>query len=271
MSLRTALTCLTCLILPVMAQAHEYWISPHAYQVAPGEQVIADLKNGQKFKGYDMAFFESRIARSEFTLNGITTQTTGRAGDVPALKLTSTDSDTGLMQIAHQTTLQKVRYSDWEKFTGFVAHKDFTGALDRHAERGLPQTGFTEGYTRFAKSLIAIGDGTGQDHVTGLEIEIVALKNPYTDALPDGLPILLLYQGHPRSDAQIEVFERNATKEVHVFTLRTGDDGTVQVPLKPGHHYLLDSVVLREPTPALAKTESIVWESLWAALTFARP
>ncbi len=34
---------------------------------------------------------------------------------------------------------------------------------------------------------------------------------------------------------------------------------------------MLDAVVLREPSEALAAERDVVWESLWANLTFAVP
>ncbi len=270
MKIRAVFIYLVFLALPASAQAHEFWISPYAYQVAQGEQVTADLKNGQKFKGYDMSWFDSRIVRSEWAQGDTVTVLEGRAGDVPALKFIP--GHEGLVRVVHQTTLHKVRYHEPEVFTDFVVEKDLKGTLERHKERGLDDTGFAEGYTRFAKSLIGVGSGRGQDRVAGLEIELVAQANPYTDPVTNGLPVLLLYQGKPRSDAQVEVFERkSAGTDANVFTLRTNDMGVAHVPVKPGHSYLIDSVVMREPSPELAQAQDIVWESLWASLTFARP
>jgi hypothetical protein len=41
----------------------------------------------------------------------------------------------------------------------------------------------------------------------------------------------------------------------------------VNIPVKSGHEYLLDAVVLRAADP----DDGAVWETLWAALTFAVP
>ena len=81
----------------------------------------------------------------------------------------------------------------------------------------------------------------------------------------------LLYQGGPRADAQIEIFERDARGAVTITTLRTDSAGEARIPVKPGHDYLLDAVVLREPAPDLAAEHDAVWETLWAALTFGVP
>ncbi|NHX27299.1 DUF4198 domain-containing protein, partial [Escherichia coli] len=39
-----------------MAQAHEFWLSPQTYHVAPGAPVIADLRLGQNFSGAPLSF-----------------------------------------------------------------------------------------------------------------------------------------------------------------------------------------------------------------------
>jgi hypothetical protein len=51
---------------------------------------------------------------------------------------------------------------------------------------------------------------------------------------------------------------------------RTDADGIASLPVKAGC-YLVDAVVLREPTAELAAEAEIAWETLWAALTFGVP
>jgi len=47
--------------------------------------------------------------------------------------------------------------------------------------------------------------------------------------------------------------------------------GVALVPVLAGHAYMLDAVVLREPSAVLAEQTGAVWETLWANLTFAVP
>ena len=117
----------------------------------------------------------------------------------------------------------------------------------------------------------AVGAGAGSDRSFGLVTELVALANPYTDALPDGLPVQLLYNAAPRADAQIEIFEKNAQGNIEVTTTRTNEAGIAMIEVRPGHIYMLDAVVLRQPSAELAEKHGAVWESLWANLTFAVP
>lgn len=254
---------LACLAAP--AASHEFWIEPEKYQVESGAPLRADLRNGQKFRGVALAYFATKTARFELIRQGGATPVEGRMGDIPALDAAA--GAPGLLVIVHETEPETLVYATWDKFRDFVRHKDAAWVEAAHAARGLPPEGFTETYRRFAKALVAVGDGRGQDAATGMETEFVALGNPYTDPPGDGLTVALLYRGAARGDAQVEVFDKAPDGEVTIALLRTDAQGRVRVPLRPGHRYLLDAVVLR-PAPEGGEP---VWESLWAALSFAVP
>lgn len=245
--------------------SHEFWIEPENYQVQNDETLIANLKNGQNFNGVDLGYFDNRFVRFDIIQNGVTQPVQGRLGDVPAL-VTALDQD-GLVVIIHQTTPAKITYRDWDKFQAFADHKGFTGIRAQHQALGFPSDGFSETYTRYAKALVAVGHGTGSDNNVGLEVEFIALSNPYTDNPIQGFKVKLLYQGKARADTQIEVFDRAPDQSVTISITRTDAAGQAVIPVQAGHHYLLDAVVLR-PAP---KGQGSVWETLWAALTFAVP
>lgn len=248
------------------AQAHEFWIDPEDYTVEPGGRIVADLRVGQEFKGGSQAYVPRNFRRFEIAdatgLAGVEM----RMGDRPALDVTVEGE--GLAIVLHVTRDYELTYTDPEAFPNFVTHKDAAWTLERHADRGLPETGFKERYSRHAKSLVAVGQGQGQDRAFGLTTEIVALANPYTDDLSGGLPVQLFHEGRPRPEAQVEVFARQG-ETVEVFTLRTDAEGVARVPVTPGAEYMLDAVVLRELDGT--GEDGAVWESLWANLTFAVP
>ncbi len=221
------------------------------------------------FSGVELGYFDNRTETFAMIRNGRRTAVDARAGDFPAYSGIAPDD--GLMVLIYQSKFSTVQYSEFEKFAAFVKHKSFDGAIERHKERGLPMERFSEVYTRFCKTLIGVGTGAGQDAATGMETEFVALTNPYTDDLSDGFTVQVLYQGASRVDAQVEVFERAPDNTVTVTYHRTDDQGHATVPVKPGHTYLFDAVVLREPSQTLADETNAVWESLWASLTFSTP
>ncbi|MCC1492225.1 DUF4198 domain-containing protein [Cognatishimia sp. F0-27] len=252
------------LMLAAPALAHEFWIDPDRFTVESGGEIVAAIRVGETLKGSSYSYVPPNFKRFDIVMNGTVTPVDGRAGDRPALTMVAPDD--GLAVIVHVTKDYTLTYREWDKFVNFTEHKDFEEVLAEHAERGLPQQGFRERYSRHAKSLIAVAGGQGADSEVGLETEIVALANPYTDDVSDGLPVRVLYQGAPRPDVQVELFARDPEGTVTVTLHRTDADGVARLPVEPGWMYLADHVVMR---PLVAESETDpVWESLWASLTF---
>jgi hypothetical protein len=263
---------LSMLLSPVVA--HELWIEPDAYIVAEENVVTARLVNGQNFDGMEIRFFPKQFVRFTLSLGDTEMQVSGRIGDSPALAMPTLGE--GLHIATYQSSGDVVSYADIEKFARFVEHKDLSHALGtdvlaRHAARNLPQTNFSEYYTRYSKALIGVGNAQGADRRMGLETELVALTNPYTDDLSGGMKVQLFWNEAPRADAQVELFAKAPDGVVTVTLHRTDASGVVSLPVSAGFSYLVDAVILREPSGTLSGDRDVAWESLWAALTFAVP
>jgi len=254
-----------CAICASIATAHEFWIEPESYMVDASDNLVARLKNGQNFEGISLAYFDRNIVRFEVVSGDATRPVEGRMGDNPALDIPA--QDTGLTIVLHETTPSFVTYREWEKFQKFADHKDFPDIDARHEANGFEPPPFKERYSRHAKALIAVGDGTGADRAFGLKTEFVALTNPYAPGFDNTMRVQVLYEGAIRRYAQVEVFDRNPEGAIAVSLHRTDADGIAAIPVSRGHDYLLDAVVLR---PAKDRDDA-VWETFWAALTFAVP
>ncbi|MBV50851.1 MAG: DUF4198 domain-containing protein [Sulfitobacter sp.] len=259
-----------CAVSASAATAHEYWLEAPAYQVQPGAEMTTDLRNGQLFDGAKLPYFPNRTNRFDLSFEGKVVPVAGRLGDIPALRIIAPPRD-GLLTVVHEASPTSLVYDDWETFVGFTEHKDFKTAVAEHQAAGYPQDHVRERYSRYSKALIAVGDGRGNDSAMGMETELTAITNPYDADFNDQMEIALTYQQAPRQDVQIEVYERDADKQVTVTKYRTDDNGHATFPVVPGMTYMVDSVVLR-PAPDVGKTkDSPQWESLWASLTFAVP
>lgn len=261
-------------VLAAPVPAHELWIEPDDYTVDAGTPVTARIVNGQNFDGIELRFFPKDFVRFSLSLGETEQPVTGRIGDSPALNMAALGE--GLHIATFQSSGDLVGYTDLEKFGLFVDHKDLsaslgTDVLERHVERKLPEADFSEYYTRYSKALIGVGNATGADRRMGLETELVALTNPYTDDLADGMKVQLFWNDAPRADAQIEYFAKAPDGAVTVTMHRTDAEGIVSLPVRAGFSYLVDAVILREPVGAASKDPGVAWESLWAALTFAVP
>lgn len=266
---RTLLPALCLACIAFSAKAHEFWIDPERHVVDPGGSVVAAIRVGQRYKGGSYSYLPPQFRRFDYAIDGRIAPVPGRMGDRPAVNMPAPGE--GLLVLIHETTDFRLAWDSWEEFEAFVRHKDAAWTLAAHDARRLSREDVTEAYSRYAKALVAIGGGEGADVEAGLETEFVALENPYTDDVSDGVDVQLFYQGTPRAEAQIEVFEKDGENEVTVFTVRTDADGRATIPVRPGRRYMLDAVVLREPSDDLAASRDVVWESLWANLTFEAP
>lgn len=255
--------------IATIAKSHEFWIEPKDHTISEKTILEAELKVGQDFKGSSNPFLPPRFRRFDIAFGGTVEPVKGRVGDRPALRMRPPGD--GLVVLIHETTDIRLAWETFEKFETFVVHKDAAWSLDAHVARGLPKKNVTEVYSRYAKSLIAVGSGAGEDVLAGMETEIVALENPYTGNTSDGFDLRVLYQGQPRANEQIEVFEKSPNGEVRIFTQKTDASGKATIPVRNGFRYMVDSVVVREPEPKLASAMDAQWETLWANLTFAIP
>lgn len=264
---------LTCVLLALwhaaVANAHEFWIDLDAYQVQPGDPLVANLRNGQNFNGVALAWFDHRFTRFDQVMGDDVASVDGRMGDTPALQ--DMAAGDGLLVILHETVPANLTYTEWDKFLTFAAHKDFPDAAGDHLAAGWSQERFNESYTRHAKALVAVGAGAGSDRAFGLATEFIALTNPYDTGFDGNMAVQLEYQGVPRPNAQVEVFERAPDETVAISLYRTDAEGRAVIPVRAGHTYLFDAVVLRPAPQAGSSDTAPVWETLWAALTFAVP
>jgi hypothetical protein len=258
------------LLLSLPAAAHEVWFEPKSYVFPASGTLSAGLFNGQNFKGGELSYFEKTFRRFDLALGNRVEPLKGRTGDKPALNTAALGE--GLHVALYESAGDTVYYAEYVKFESFVRHKDFKGTLEQHKQRGLPEGKFSEYYRRYVKALFAVGGGAGEDRAYGLETEIVALKNPYTDDVSKGMPVRVLYRGAPRANAQIELFDKNPEGKVLITLVRTNTEGVGMLPIQRGHSYLVDAVVLRVPEAGSKAEESkAVWETLWASMTFAVP
>jgi len=263
--MRVISICLALLSTPVAA--HEYWIEPLDWQIGANDKVQARLVNGSDFVGIEFAFLPDRFTRFDLISNGRAVPVTGRLGSRPALDKKAPAE--GLVVAAYVSTLNLLTYDDRETFEKFVAEKDLGAVVQARGDqlKDVP----TEVFTRYSKALIGVGDSEGSDSHLGLAVELVALDNPYTDDLSDGLRVQSYQADTPRADTQIELFSRDPEGEVELTLHRTDAEGVAVLPVEPGHDYLVSAVVLRAPDRSIAAATGAVWESLWAALTFAVP
>jgi uncharacterized GH25 family protein len=272
--LRLALAALLALFIGAdKGDAHEFWISPEAYRAMAGDGILANLRVGEEFRGAAQSYLPHNFERFEIITPEGTLPVEGRIGDIPALNAAQLPE--GLAIIVHETATQELTWDEWDRFVAFAEHKGLGDVAAMQDERGLDRIDVREDYIRYAKSLVAIGHGRGEDSVVGLRTELVALANPYTDNLAGALPVQLWLDGEPCRMSQVEVFARPVNEdgsrgEAQLSIYRTDGNGIVVVSVSRGMEYLINAVTL-EPVEDAEGPDPAEWRTLWASLTFEVP
>ena len=261
----------TAVLAIVPASAHEFWIEAEDYRVEAGEPVRLDLLVGQGFRGNAQSYNPARQRRTALLGPDGEAAVASRIGDRPAIAQPVPGE--GLLIAVHETDDSLLTYKDRAIFELFVEQEGLDGTLERHAERGLPDVGFSEVFSRSVKALVSLDGAGGEDRALGLPVEIVVEGDPYADPLPESVTLRALVDGEPVQDALVNVFTKpeaglKPEDEATLLPLRTDGDGRVAVPLEPATRYLANVVDMREASPELEAATGAVWESRWGSTTF---
>lgn len=245
------------------AKAHEFWIDPLAPRVAPGAEIVADLRVGDDFSGSTLPYMPGRILSLTLSDEDGHRQYRGRLGDMPAFRAAAPSP--GLKVIAYTSHPTRLDYDDWTTFLDYTDREGLEDAVTEHLADGLPRTGFTENFSRCAKALVQVGPvrETDSDIALGLPLELIASANPFREGL-ENLTVTLLWQGEPAAGLLLSVFRKTGEGVAPRETLRTDEQGQATVALTPGARHLLSAVRI-ERAPGGSEA---VWESHWASLTF---
>ena len=174
------------------AVAHEFWLEPANYSPQRGETVPIKIVIGQNFKGNSYPFIREEFRK--FIVIDATGEkpVKGVDGDDPAIKPKFTSS--GLVVYAHFSTPEPLDFETWEKFEAYLKMEGLDRIAALHKQQGKPSTGIKESYSRCAKLLMNVGKPGGNDRLTGMPLELVAERNPYSLASGERLPVRLFLQ-----------------------------------------------------------------------------
>lgn len=192
---------LPCFALAGFALAHDFWIQPSAFQVAPGGSTSMSILVGHGSYRSKSLIEANRITR--FERYG----PDGRSDRRGELKLGSATADTALhfgpageymFALATNATpseLPGIRFTDYLKAEGL------TPALTARAQAGMTDAPGRELYSRRAKALIQVGNAGKASPIAtqriGLSLELVLERDPYALSPSTDLPVRVYFEGRP--------------------------------------------------------------------------
>jgi uncharacterized GH25 family protein len=257
------------LLLGILASpallAHNFWIEPSTFTPAPGQRVAVRLRVGQELQGDPVPRDPSLMKRF------VTVGPNGAETPVPGVPNTEPAGFTalqvpGLHTVVYESGRSAVEL-DATKFETYLKEEGLEAISARRARQGKTAAPAREVFSRSAKALVAVGDGSGPgfDRVLGLRLELVAEKNPYALSGGGELPVRLLYEGKPLAGALVMALQRG--RPGAVSAVRSDSKGRATLKLDRPGLWLIKAVHMI-PAPADAGAD---WESFWASLTFTLP
>jgi uncharacterized GH25 family protein len=245
--------------------AHEFWLEPLSFKVEQGAKVQAHIKVGQGLNGDTYAFYPTNFERFDLTDNKETSPLLYRFAQKPAVDQPT--SEDGLHVLTYQSRPTKLVYENPDKFKSFLKAEGIEWVLAEHEKRGLPLTDINELFKRFAKTLVKVGSGEGEDRLMGMPFEFVVLDNPYTDASIKTVTAQLFFESNPFANSHVNVFIKR-DDEIKQVELKTDTEGKVEVSVVDGGLFLINAVHMVIPDASVEKSEGVPWMSLWASTTF---
>lgn len=192
------------------AKAHDFWIQPDSFAVAPGGSVkIALLVGHGRYREVSLipaqrlTAFELRDAagvhdrRGDLRLGAANAQTVVKL-DRPGLNLLSLATD------GTYSELPSLRFNDYIKVEGL------TPAIEYRARMGQNDALGREIYSRRAKALIQVGPANAQAQAIavrplGMSLEIVPERSPYDPNGAEMLPVRVYFEGRPLPGALVKL------------------------------------------------------------------
>ncbi len=248
-----------------LALAHDFWVQPSAFRVAPDTLVTLDLRVGDDFPGEAVARKEERIV--SFAAfgpgpGGGDTPIIGQDGKAPAGM--ARFREPGLYRIAYRGKPTIITLEP-DKFEAYLREEGLEHIIDERAKLGESAAPGREAYARYAKSFVLVGDvpSAGWEKPVGLKIEIIPDTDPFALKAGGEFRCRVLLDGKPL--AGLWLGARSPAQSAEVRGARTDARGHAGFVLPSEGWWLIHGVHMARARGA--EGAEVDWESSWASLT----
>lgn len=240
------------------ALAHDTWLLPARFAVAPGATVSLDLTSAMQFPAPESSVQPDRIAESGFRIGGRTRPLEVKGVGAKALELSAALPEPGVAALWVESRPRSLTLKPDQ-----VQHYlDEVGAPETVRARWKTTQSWRESYRKVAKTFVRVGEPSGDrswEQPVGIALEIVPAKDPTELRAGDELPVRVLHNGKPLSGFNLYAVGPGVAKAV----MRTTDqDGRATVTLTARGPWLLRGTLL-EPSTA----PDTDWDGLFTTLT----
>lgn len=250
-------------VLASVVQAHEFWVMPSAFLLAPDSPVRVQLFNGERFIGEVVPKRDGSIERFELVADGEPVPVEGVDGGAVGFVRTR---GSGTATIVYQS-VEQPSVLPADRFEAYLAEEKLTDAIESRKERAESDQPGREVYVRCAKALLCVGEqpeGTETlappiDKPVGLPLEIVF--SPDLAESPGQICARVLLLGTPLAGVRVVCVDSDAPQ--NLLESLTDEGGTVRFSADHTGTTMLTALYI-ERTENRADAD---WKSYWASLT----
>ena len=240
------------------ARAHDTWLLPARFEVAPGASIDLELTSGMKFPEPESVVAPDRIATSGVRLGGRTLTLEPKSPTRAALRLSAAAPTPGVavLWVASRPRTLSLTPDDVRHYLEEI------GAPPAVEARWRQQRRFRESYSKLAKTYVKVGEAsndTSWRQPVGLGLEFLPLQDPTALHAGSEFAVRLVRDGKPLGDFTVSALPPAGGKPVRA---RTDRDGRAVFMLDRAGPWLLRGTLIEE-----SSAPDTDWQSLFATLT----
>ncbi|MDO8911225.1 MAG: DUF4198 domain-containing protein [Phenylobacterium sp.] len=257
--------------LTTAASAHDFWVQPAQFWLAPNGAVLTSLQVGHGPARERWGADVKRVT-SFYSLGPA-----GRTDRLAELRARGLDQDhllrfpgPGVHVLVLETNHAQSELPG-PRFTSYLKEEGLTPAINLRAQQKIADQPGREVYTRRAKALVQVGPPNPRfdalvTRPVGLSLEIVPEVNPYAPTAGANLPVRILYEGRPLSGALVKLNNLDFDGRP-VAQIRSDSAGRAVFNVPRSGSWQLN-VIWTKPLKGAAKAD---FDTTFSSLTFGFP
>ena len=249
------------ILLPALARAHDTWLIPDQFSLAPKSTVTLDMTSGMEFPKLDVGPKPERVDSAKCRLAGKTFEITNKSAAPNSLQFKAELAEVGVATFWVKLPPRSIELKP-DQVKEYFDEVDAPEAL-RKEWTEMKEQRWRESYTKHPKTFARVGappSDRSWAEPAGMFLEIVPEKDPTILKAGDDFPVRVLKDGKPFPDFSLNAVSASETKGE---TRKTDADGRVTFRIGKEGRWLLRGTDIRK-----SNQPETDWESDFATLTF---
>lgn len=262
------------LLVAATAAAHDFWLIPNAFVIAPGGTLEVRGQTSSLFPTSGGAVTPDRVADAQIIDASGTTPLRDLSVADKSLLIRQPVRTPGQKIVAVTTKPRSVRESA-EGFRHYLVVEGAPEALERYQMEGkLPTDSITRRYAKYAKTFVEVGRGGPRvyQQAVGHPLEFVPLSDPAELRAGDTLAVRLLYRGQPLTGAKIHAsgvpadlgLTEAAAEQAEEVSVQTDARGVARIPVGRDGLWNARAIHIVPAAPGAGAD----WDTHWVSLVF---